>query len=261
LTYLWDFGNGTSQSTSTATVTYTYPANGRYTATLQVRDSLGALSDPVTLTIDTLNNAPVPVITLPTNGATFAVGDTITLSGSATDAQDGPLANANLSWSVLLHHRAGQVGAHTHPLFGPQTGNNLTFVAPAPEDLDAASNSYLEIRLTATDSAGAAVTISRDLLPAKVALTVRTSPNGLKITANGTQYSDGDVITSWRNYSLTLAGLPQRASDGRWLALSTWEDNSTNTNRSILTPTSPQTYTATFGKNAKLMFMPFIRQP
>ena len=54
-----------------------------------------------------------------------------------------------MTWEVLLHH-----DTHTHPYFGPTKGNNLTFKAPAPEDLKAAGNSYLEIRLTVRDSGG-----------------------------------------------------------------------------------------------------------
>ncbi len=84
------------------------------------------------------------------------MGQTITLTGSATDAQDGTLPSSSLTWTVLRHH-----DQHTHPWFGPTTGNNLTFQAPAPEDLSATTNSFLEVILTATDSGGLSTTVTR----------------------------------------------------------------------------------------------------
>jgi len=259
--YLWNFGDGNTRTTQTSTTVYIYPVDGSYSASLQVRDTNGALSNSATIQIQTNNAPPVPTITLPAANATFGVGDVITLQGSATDLKDGAIPASSLSWQVLLHHRASQPGAHTHPFFGPQTGNNLTFSAPTPEDLDAASNSYLEVRLTATDSEGASATVSRDLLPAKVSVVLRSVPAGLKISANGTQFNDGESVISWRGYQLNLAGLPQRAPNGSWLALSTWEDNSTSTTRTITTPATPQTYTATFNRTASLAFMPLVKQP
>ena len=64
----------------------------------------------------------------------FSVGQTITLTGKGTDVEDGTIPASRMTWQVLLHH-----DTHTHPLFGPTTGNNLTFQAPAPEDLAAAA--------------------------------------------------------------------------------------------------------------------------
>ena len=51
----------------------------------------------------------------------------------------------------------------------------MPFIAPAPEDLQAATNSYLEIRLTATDGGGLSATVSRDFRPRKVDVTLATT--------------------------------------------------------------------------------------
>jgi hypothetical protein len=75
---------------------------------------------------------------------------------------------------------------------------------------------------------------------------------------NGLQYSDGATVTPWRNYQITLAAFPQRTTDGRWRALSIWDDASTSTTRVIVTPASLNTYAATFGRDAFLIFIPFI---
>src|SRR6185295_11440502 len=109
------------------------------------------------------DSPPAPAIATPAAGATFRVGEAVALSGSATDPQDGALPASALSWTVIRHH-----AAHTHPFLGPTAGNGIPFTGPAPEDLAAAANSFLEIRLTATDSRGLQATVTRDFQPAKV---------------------------------------------------------------------------------------------
>ena len=131
LTYLWDFGDGSpTQTTTTPTTTHTYSTEGTYTASLHVRDNHGALSDAATVRIDAGNEAPNPVIESPSADLLFRVGQQITLSGSATDPEDGALPEGSLQWEVLQHHN----GNHTHPVLS-ETGNNLTITAPMPEGL------------------------------------------------------------------------------------------------------------------------------
>jgi hypothetical protein len=93
------------------------------------------------------------------------------LRATATDAEDGPLPASALSWTVVRHH-----DTHTHPYLGPVAGNDVPLTGPSPEDLAAAANSYLEIRLTATDSSGVSTTVTRNFQPRKVAVTLTTSP-------------------------------------------------------------------------------------
>ena len=112
LTYIWNFGDGSPpQTTSSATTSHTYTTAGTFTATLTVRDNDGAQSSPVSALIDAGNTAPQVTIDTPTTAARFAVGQTITLHGTATDAEDGALPASSLSWLVLRHH-----DTHTHPV-------------------------------------------------------------------------------------------------------------------------------------------------
>ena len=91
-----------------------------------MRDNHGALSDPATVRIDAGNEAPNPAIEVTLRAdLLFRVGQQITLSGSATDPEDGALPEGSLEWEVLQHHN----GDHTHPDFS-ETGNNLTITAP-----------------------------------------------------------------------------------------------------------------------------------
>ena len=234
LTYQWNFGDGNSTSTSTSTIQHSYAA-GTYTASLTVVDGGGASSQADTVQIQAGNSAPTPTITSPAAGSLFAVGQTITLTGSATDAQDGTLPPSALSWTVLRHH-----STHTHPWFGPATGNNLTFQAPPPEDLAATTNSYIEVILTATDSGGLSTTVSRNVMPNTVAITFATNPTGRIIKVNGTTLTGPTTITSWQGYVLNVT-VPKQ-SPWKWVS---WNDGATKS-RSIVTPATATTYTATF---------------
>ena len=120
------------------------------------------------------------MIQIPAANATFAVGETILLRGAATDAQDGALPDSALSWEVLRHH-----ATHTHPYVAPVTGNAASYPGPAPEDLPATTSSYLEVRLTATDSKGLTTTVTRDLQPQLASIALATQPAGLTVTLDG----------------------------------------------------------------------------
>ncbi|MGH2794936.1 MAG: PKD domain-containing protein, partial [Actinomycetota bacterium] len=237
--YQWTFGDGQSTTTATPTIQHTYAA-GSYTASLVVVDNLGAPSQPDTVNIQAGNTAPTPTITSPAEGTVFTVGQTLTLTGSATDAQDGTLPASSLTWTVLRHHQAGTPSAHTHPWFGPTTGNNLTFQAPAPEDLAATTNSFLEVILTATDSGGLSTTVTRTLMPKTVAITFATNPAGRIVNVNGTQLVGPTTITSWQGYVLNV--MVPKQNPWKWVS---WSDGGAR-NHSITTPASPTTYTATF---------------
>jgi hypothetical protein len=137
---------------------------------------------------------------------------------------------------VLLHH-----GTHTHPFFPETPGNNLTFNAPPPEDLQAASNSYLEIFLTATDSQGLSQTISQNLNPHQVDLTFITVPTGLNIIVNGTDTLVGpQTVTSWDQWQITV-----NAPDQGGFVFQSWSDGGAQAHQ-ITTPSAPASYTATF---------------
>ena len=184
LTYEWDFGDGSAPAQTTASsITHTYAGAGRFTARLTVRDNHGAASSPASVVIDVGNTAAAAGHHEPGASTRFAVGQSISLRGSATDREDGTLPSSRLSWTVLRRH-----GTHTHPWFGPVTGNSSAFTAPPPEDLEATTNSSVEVILTATDSSGATASVSRVVQPRLVNLTFATSPSGLTLQLNGTSF-------------------------------------------------------------------------
>lgn len=240
LTYLWTFGDGTPQTTTASpTISHTYAA-GVYTAELVVEDNHGASSAPVDLKITSGNTPPMPAIDTPLPSDTFSVGQTITLHGHATDAEDGALPDSALSWTVIRHH-----ATHTHPFLGPVAGNDVQFTGPTPEDLPAASNSYLEIFLTATDSQGLQATVAQDFQPKKVDLTFATSPAGLVLQLEGSPVTAPLTVTSWAGFGVTVGAADQTAADGTAYAWQAWSDGGA-ASHVVTTPDAPATYTATF---------------
>jgi glucose/arabinose dehydrogenase/PKD repeat protein len=240
LTYRWDFGDGGPPSTE-AEPGYVYEQAGTYQATLRVTDSAGA-TDTDSVRIDVGNTAPEATIESPDPSLRFAVGDPITLSGSASDPEDGPLTAFSLEWTVLLHHNT-----HTHPFLGPQPGNNIHFEAPPPEDLNAAGSSYLEVRLTAIDSKGLRTTVSQDLRPNTVGLFFDTDPDGLPLTVDGIKVTDPAAFVSWEGYRFTVEAPALAGLDDVLYGFGSWSDGG-SAKHAITTPSSTSTYTATYNE-------------
>ena len=238
LTYEWDFGDGSPHAFG-ATASHTYTSQGTFTATLTVRDGRGGV-DTDTMRIDAGNNPPTPVISAPATSKLFRVGETITLTGGATDPEDGSLPASALTWEVTRHH-----DTHTHPWVPPTSGNNVPFQAPAPEDLTATTNSHLEILLTATDSRGLARTVSQDLDPRLVNVTFDTQPAGRTILVFGQSFSAPEVITSWDGWGLAVNAPDQTDTSGNPLTFAAWSDGGARSH-TITTPATPAAYVATF---------------
>ena len=166
LRYLWTFGDGTpTVETLSPTVSHQYTSEGRVTASLRVRDPAGATSPALTVAITPGNEAPSVDVVAPDGGARYAPGTAITLRATATDAEDGALPGASLSWQVVRRH-----DGHTHPFLPPTTGSQVSITYPGPEDANDVT-SFLRATVTATDTTGATATATVDLRP-KDALTI-----------------------------------------------------------------------------------------
>jgi glucose/arabinose dehydrogenase len=185
------------------------------------------------------NTAPTPVIASPSAGTTWAVGDTISFSGSATDQEDGSLPAARLSWALILHH-CGTAGCHTHPIQSFDGVAGGSFTAP-----DHDYPSHLELRLTATDSSGQTGVRSLQLDPKTVTLSFVTSPAGLDVvvgSAAETAPFDRTVIVGSQN---SISAPSPQTSGGQSYTFSSWSDGGAQSH-TITAPTANRIYTATF---------------
>ena len=164
----------------------------------------------------------------------------MTITGAATDPEDGSVPPASLQWTVLLHH-----GTQTVP-FQSGTGAGIQFIAPAPADLLAATNSLLEVHLQAQDSAGLlSADVRLDLLPRKRNVSLSTVPAGARLTVNGEGRTAPSTVVSWEGWDLALGAPGQVLPDGRKLAFSSWSDGGAATHV-VTTPAADLSRSATF---------------
>jgi glucose/arabinose dehydrogenase len=241
LTYSWDLnGDGTFGDSTSPTPTFTYTTVGTYTARLRVTDNHGLASDPATVTITAGNSPPVATIDSPAATLKWKVGDRIDFAGHATDPQDGDLPASKLTWSLALHHCFTPGDCHVHPVqdFNGVAGGS--FSAPDHE-----YPSWLELKLTATDSGGLTGTKSVRLDPQTVDLTFKSSPTGLKLkvgaTDSTTQFTRTVIVGSLN----TITALTPQTLNGTSYEFTSWSDGGP-AQHEITAPATPATYTATY---------------
>ena len=237
LTYAWDLdGDGAFDDGTAATASFTYTQAATYTATLRVTDPSGASgTSPVTITAG--NTPPVPVIDTPAAGATWKVGDVITFSGHATDAQSGTLGASALTWSLVLQHCPST--CHEHPLQTFSGTSAGSFVAPDHE-----YPSHLDLRLTATDPGGLSTTTSVRLDPQTVDLTFGTSPAGLTLAVGSTTQPTPFTRTAILGSTLSVSAPSPQASGGTAYEYLSWSDGGAQTHSIVANAST--SYTATY---------------
>ena len=182
ITFAWDLdADGAIDDSSSPTPSWTYGSAGTFTARLRVTDP-ALLTDVINVPIRA-GNPPVPQITIssPAPGLRWRVNDTIAFSGSAVEADGDPIPASGLTWDINLHHCDRDSGScHVHQLQSFADVASGTFPAP-----DHAYPSYLEIELTARDSAGLTGIATRRLDPRTVRLTLTSQPPGVRIAHAG----------------------------------------------------------------------------
>ncbi|RYP82440.1 PKD domain-containing protein [Nocardioides guangzhouensis] len=238
LTYAWDLdGDGAFDDATGSQPSWTYTSQGTVTATLRVTDPAGATAtDSVVITVG--NTPPVPVIDLPAAGTTWRVGDTINFSGHASDAQDGTLPASGLSWDLVMQHCPSN--CHAHPIQSYPGVAGGSFVAPDHE-----YPSYLELRLTATDSGGLTATRTLRLDPRTVVLTFQTTPGGLSLTVNATSGKASFSRTVIVGSTNTVSAISPQNKGNKTYRFQSWSDGGGQTH-TITAPATATTYTARF---------------
>ena len=112
-----------------------------------MRDGKGGQAT-ATVKVSRATTRRTSTINSPADNSSFLVGDTINLSATVTDNQDGQLTGDALSWHVILIHNT-----HVHD-FGFLSGETPSF----PSDPNHDADSFYKVILTATDSRGQTTT-------------------------------------------------------------------------------------------------------
>lgn len=235
LTYLWDFGDGTTSSA--ANPSHTYVAAGSYTARLTVSDAVtSTFAPPITITA---GSPPTATISGPTDGSTFRAGDVIVFSGSADDPADGVLPASAFAWSIDFLH-----DGHVHP------GQNLTgatsgsFTIPTSGH-DFSGNTRYRITLTVTDTNGLIDTKSVIVRPQKVNLTFTTAPApGLTLYLDGIAKTAPFTYDTLVGFTHTIEARNQTVGNTDY-TFSGWSDGGAKTH-TLTVPDADQSYLATY---------------
>jgi glucose/arabinose dehydrogenase len=194
LTYLWDFGDGTTSTSANPTHTYSATGVRTFTAKLTVTNAQG-LTGSDTIDVVVGGRPPVATITAPANNTRIPIGTRVTFTGTASDA-DETLPTSALKWTVLLHHNE-----HIHPGV-TATGTSGSFVV---EDHGETSDTYFyEIVLTVTDSAGLTDTKRVNVLPERSSPPPTTLPAPWQAQSVGAVGQAGSA--SYANGTFTLRG-------------------------------------------------------
>ncbi|CAA9390022.1 MAG: Cytochrome c551/c552 [uncultured Nocardioidaceae bacterium] len=178
LSHHWDFGDGAEAEGAEAE--HTYDSDQPVEVTLTVTDQLGA-TDTATATVHPANHTPELALELPDPG-TYAVGDLVELSATATDAEDGDLT---VSWDTALEHCPFAGSCHLHP-DGTTTGPSY-----ARPFTDHGNDTTMLVTARAVDSNGATATSTYEAVPTLRTLTVR-SP--VAVGVNGALAVSSDVV-------------------------------------------------------------------
>jgi glucose/arabinose dehydrogenase len=184
------------------------------------------------------NQAPVATIGSPAANATFRAGTTITFAGSGTDAEDGALGAARLTWWAALHH-----DTHSHPFQPETTGGSGTVTIPTRGETS--SNIFYRFHLRATDSAGATHEVTRDIQPQKAQVTLATTPAGLALTLDGQPVTAPLTFTGVVGIERDLVAPATQNFNGRRWQFAACSDGGA-ASHTIDTPAANTTYTATY---------------
>ena len=246
LSYLWDFGDGTTSSDSDPLKTFA--RKGVYTVHLTV--SAGPDQTPARPVVVQVGIPPTLTVATPTDGMLYNAGDTITYNAFASDAAGFDLNDADIKTVVRLHH-----GTHYHPFAGPLTGRAGSFTIPTTGE--ASADTSYEITVTATDGNGLATSKTVTVRPRKASITLATSPPGLGLTLDGVPvtapYGFDGVVGFRRELS---APATATAADGTPLQFAGWSDGRT-IRHTITTPAADTTYTAKYRPSTSFAGMYF----
>ncbi len=240
LAYAWDLdGDGQYDDSTAAKPSWTYTSAATVTVRLRVSDK-GGLSATDSVVIGAGNEPPHAHIDTPTAALRWAVGDVVSFSGGGSDPQDGTLGPGSMTWTLVMRHCFTVEDCHSHPIQSYPGVAEEKFTAPEHE-----YPSYLELRLTVTDSGGLSDTTTLRLDPRTVDLTFQTDPAGGMLTV-GTQNTatpfTKTVIVGART---TVSAPTQQSLNGSLQGFSSWSDGGARTHE-VVAPATAATYTATY---------------
>ena len=154
LSYLWNFGDGTTSTQ--ANPSHTFTGSGQRAVTLTVTDPAGRTGS-ATVTITVGNTAPTVTLSTPIDGTLFGFGDNVPYTITVSDPEDGTVDCTRVKLTYLLGH-----DDHGHAI-SSRTGCSGTLPIPVDGEHDTAANLFAVFDAEYTDN-GALTTRSQNVL-------------------------------------------------------------------------------------------------
>lgn len=147
--------------------------------------------------VRTSNLKPTASLVSPASGATYAMGQTLTLSGAGTDPETGALKGPDLRWFYRYYRNGSLVTT-------AQIGSGLSLNWTVPNTAETGTNVNYRIYLVARDPQGWRDTVWVPIQPRIRNVTFQTLPAGLNVTANNQTYTSGTTVSFVEGYPLPL---------------------------------------------------------
>jgi glucose/arabinose dehydrogenase/regulation of enolase protein 1 (concanavalin A-like superfamily) len=245
LTYSWNFGDGSPVSTL-ANPSHNYTTNGTYTATLTVSNGTQNASASIQVVVG--NTPPSASITSPVVNATYNGGNTISFSGTATDAKDGTLPASDYTWQVDFYSNGVAQPFYSYevpqPFYGPVSGvTSGSF--QIPQDLSNNSSTFYRITMTVVDSLGLQTVVTRDIHPNTTNWSVNTNVAGAAYVVDGTWHTSPYSSQDGVGIKHVLTGVPLQTVGANRYRFNGWADGSALTD-SFTTTASSASFTANY---------------
>jgi PKD repeat protein len=241
LTYSWNFGDGSPISAS-ANPSHSYTSNGTYAATLTVNN--GTSTGQATTQIVVGHSPPVASLLTPTIGSKYNAGQTVSFSGSATDATDGTEPASAFSWQVdFMANGVAQpfyLNEVPGPFYSTSGATGGSFVIPT--DPTQVPSSFYRITMTVTDSLGLKTVVTRDIHPNTTSWTVNSNVAGTKFFVDGTLQTGSFTTSDVVGVQHVLIGMPDQVIGAATYRLHNWADGSGQIDKFSSTA-SPATFT------------------
>jgi glucose/arabinose dehydrogenase len=251
ITYQW-IKNGNdipNTDTSTLVLSNLLLSDSGSVISCRVTNEYGTATSNTAILRVTSRQAPVPVINLPQEGATYLANTTLAFSGSAHDAVDGPLTADKLTWKIDFHH-----DTHYHPGLDPTPGNAVTgsfFLAP---NIEVSDTVWYRIYLTAQNSMGLKATVYHEVFPEKVTLHIKSLENGrlieVPLNLDGTITEAPVDKLSVKGVVRTITAQTAYMLHDTLFNFIGWGNGNTQPALTISTPNSDTTITALYEKAA-----------
>jgi PKD repeat protein len=215
LHFTWNFGDGSAHEDGSI-VTHTFSTNGLFHVTLTAADDQGHHS-VAKVNIGVGTTGPLVTISSPTTQNTYRSGETIRLSGDATNAAGNVLPNRDFTWTVSLH-----ANGKVTQLFHIRGKRITSFKVPQITSSD--PNQFIEVTLDVATSAGQVGSQSVDLLPTTVNLTVESNVSGALVKVNGKLQATPDTLAAPPGLIVAVAAPATQVLGGVTWVFSRWSD-------------------------------------